>query len=111
MGSVGKYYKCPLCGRVGNGGYALDGVSESIGPICTGGPWSCLWQDMLDVSFIDAIDRHAKAFQAVIVQNGARTSPVQNIDPLVTRNICSFLFVNTDKELWRLYKAMAESNE
>ena len=34
MGSVGANYKCPLCGRVGNGGYALDGCN--IGPICTG---------------------------------------------------------------------------
>ena len=34
MGSVGEDYKCPLCGRVGNGGYALDGCN--VGPICTG---------------------------------------------------------------------------
>ena len=34
MGSVGEDYKCPLCGRVGNGGYAMDGVN--VGPICTG---------------------------------------------------------------------------
>ena len=27
-------YKCPLCGRVGNGGYDVDWLS--IGPICTG---------------------------------------------------------------------------
>ena len=34
MGSVWDYYKCPLCGRVGNGGYDVDGLD--IGPICTG---------------------------------------------------------------------------
>ena len=34
MGSVDANYKCPLCGRVGNGGYALDGCN--VGPICTG---------------------------------------------------------------------------
>ena len=34
MGSVAENYKCPLCGRVGNGGYDVDGLS--IGPICTG---------------------------------------------------------------------------
>ena len=34
MGSVGEDYKCPLCGRVGNGGYVLDGWN--VGPICTG---------------------------------------------------------------------------
>ena len=96
MGSVDEDYRCPLCGRVGNGGYAIDGMCESIGPICTEGPWSCLWQDVIDGNFIDAIDRHAKAFQAVTVQSGTRTSPVQNIDQMVMRNICSFLFVNAD---------------
>ena len=40
MGSVPDNYKCPLCGRVGNGGYALDGVDF---PICTEGHYSCLW--------------------------------------------------------------------
>ena len=40
MGSVGDDYKCPLCGRVGNGGYALDGLL--CGPICTEGTYSCL---------------------------------------------------------------------
>ena len=33
MGSVDETYKCPLCGRIGNGGYVMDG--EGIGPICT----------------------------------------------------------------------------
>ena len=33
MGSVGDHYKCPLCGRVGNGGYVIDGIN--VGPICT----------------------------------------------------------------------------
>ena len=33
MGSVGADYKCPLCGRVSNGGYAPDGIGY---PICTG---------------------------------------------------------------------------
>ena len=46
MGSVGGDYKCPLCGRVGNGGYALDGLL--CGPICTEGTYSCLWFQLLD---------------------------------------------------------------
>ena len=33
MGSVDDDYKCPWCGRVGNGGYAHDGAGY---PICTG---------------------------------------------------------------------------
>ena len=40
MGSVGHDYKCPLCGRMGNGGYAVDGIGF---PMCTGGDFSCLW--------------------------------------------------------------------
>ncbi len=44
MGSVGDDYKCPCCGRVGNGGYALDGINF---PICTGGEHSCLWFHVL----------------------------------------------------------------
>ena len=33
MGSVGKDFKCPLCGRKGHGGYAIDGVD--CGPVCS----------------------------------------------------------------------------
>jgi hypothetical protein len=40
MGSVGVDYKCPCCGRVGNGGYAVDGIGL---PVCTEGAYSCLW--------------------------------------------------------------------
>ena len=40
MGSVDRDYKCPLCGRVGNGGYLVDGMSY---PVCTDGDYSCLW--------------------------------------------------------------------
>ena len=48
MGSVPDDYKCPLCGRVGNGGYALDGVGF---PICTEGDFSCLWFQIMDLGF------------------------------------------------------------
>ena len=40
MGSVGPRYRCPWCGRVGNGGYAPDPIGY---PICTEGEYSCLW--------------------------------------------------------------------
>ena len=33
MGSVGKDFKCPLCGRKDHGGYAIDGVD--CGPVCS----------------------------------------------------------------------------
>ena len=39
IGSVGDDYRCPLCGRVGNGGYAVDVIGYTI---CTEGPYSCL---------------------------------------------------------------------
>ena len=41
MGSVSDDYRCPWCGRIGNGGYALDSVGY---PICTGGAFACLWR-------------------------------------------------------------------
>ena len=52
MATVGENHKCPLCGRIGNGSYAIgkwnwqlvvmDGVD--VGPICTGvnNRYSCL---------------------------------------------------------------------
>ena len=40
MGSVADDYRCPWCGRVGDGGYALDGLEG--GPMCTEGEYSCL---------------------------------------------------------------------
>ena len=40
MGSVGDTFKCPWCGRIGNGGYAHDAVGY---PVCTEGDHSCLW--------------------------------------------------------------------
>ena len=46
MGSVSGDYKCPLCGRKGNGGYALDGLL--CGPICTEGNYSCLRFQLCD---------------------------------------------------------------
>ena len=45
MGSVGRDYRCPLCGRVGNGGYAVDGFDY---PICTEGTHSCLWYQVME---------------------------------------------------------------
>ena len=40
MGSVGENYRCPLCGRVGMGGYALDGGPGR--PVCDQGPHNCI---------------------------------------------------------------------
>ena len=42
MGSVGDNYKCPWCGRVGNGGYAPDWLGY---PICTDSENACLWKE------------------------------------------------------------------
>ena len=55
MGSVGKDFKCPLCGRKGHGGYAIDGVD--CGPVCSertalGSP-SCM--DKLDEAWPEQI--------------------------------------------------------
>ena len=40
MGSVDDSFRCPWCGRIGNAGYAMDGIDY---PICTHGDYSCLW--------------------------------------------------------------------
>ena len=34
MGSVGRNYRCPICGRTGNGGYAFDHVGYPTCSIC-----------------------------------------------------------------------------
>ena len=39
MGSVGDDFMCPWCGRVGAGGYTIDGIKY---PLCTDGAHSCL---------------------------------------------------------------------
>ena len=39
MGSVSDDFMCPWCGRVGAGGYAIDGINY---PICTDGAHYCL---------------------------------------------------------------------
>ena len=39
MGSVGENYRCPLCGRTGHGGYAMDDIGY---PVCTRAGNSCL---------------------------------------------------------------------
>ena len=41
MGSVGPDHQCRVCGRVGNGGYVVDGFFR-FGPICTETSDSCL---------------------------------------------------------------------
>ena len=41
MGSVDRDYRCPWCGRIGNGGYVPDGLDY---PICTFGEFACLWR-------------------------------------------------------------------
>ena len=53
MGSVSDSYRCPLCGRTGNGGYHVDGLG--IGPICTEGPHACL-MGLCDGSWISVAD-------------------------------------------------------
>ena len=39
MGSVGDDYRCPLCGRIGMGGYSMDGINF---PVCTTGTFNCM---------------------------------------------------------------------
>ena len=48
MGSVSDNYRCPTCGRTGNGGYVLDGMRF---PVCNGGDNSCLGKLMDEDAF------------------------------------------------------------
>ena len=45
MGSFPANWRCPLCGRVGNGGYLMDGFPLAT---CTEGDFSCLWFQVQD---------------------------------------------------------------
>ena len=63
MGSVGRDYKCPWCGRVGNGGYAPDSVGY---PLCTGGTHSCLWYQVVDQSLTTLQEVRQRALEVVL---------------------------------------------
>ena len=65
MGSVGENYKCPLCGRVGNGGYSMDGIGF---PICTEGDYSCLWYQVIEKGLWPG-NIVAKALQKIFVKS------------------------------------------
>ncbi len=85
MGSVSEDYKCPLCGRIGNGGYALDSVGY---PICTGGEYACLDRILdKDISPVQCI---SAAIQGVL--NSSRSSAQPSRMPTtVYELIASFL--------------------
>ena len=68
MGSVSDNYQCPWCRRT-NGGYAPDGVDY---PICTQGPFSCLWHhwhdnDRTSETVVDLFD-NGRALHYVFVK-------------------------------------------
>ena len=68
MGSVSDDYKCPWCGRVGNGGYVIDGVTDY--PICTEGWHSCVWWSSMEQNICS---RH-QYFDTALQQMRARRS-------------------------------------
>ena len=37
---MGPDFRCPWCGRQGDGGYSPDDIGY---PVCSSGPFSCLW--------------------------------------------------------------------
>ena len=45
MTVVDEKYRCPLCGRTGNGGQMIDYINV---PVCTGGDYSCVWFKTMD---------------------------------------------------------------
>ena len=90
MGSVDRDYKCPLCGRVGNGGYLVDGMSY---PVCTDGDYSCLWHQFYDKGLSPA-QIVANALQKVFGK-----SKWGDLSGLVLVNIAKFVI--EDAELIR----------
>ena len=87
MGSVGKDYKCPLCGRVGNGGYSVDGIGY---PVCTDGDYSCLWHQFVDQGLSPA-QIVANAVQIVFVK-----SKFADLSKVVLVNIAKFVIEDAE---------------
>ena len=63
MGSVGRDYKCPWCGRIGNGGYAPDSLGY---PLCTGGTHSCLWYQVVGQSLTTLQEFRQRSLEVVL---------------------------------------------
>ena len=85
MGSVSEDYKCPLCGRIGNGGYALDSVGY---PICTGGEYACLDRILdKDISPVQCI---SAAIQGIL-NSGRSSAQPSRMPTTVYGLIASFL--------------------
>ena len=91
MGSVPDDYKCPLCGRVGNGGYAMDGVGF---PICTEGDFSCLWFQIM----------HHGLWPGQIIGNAIRK--IFWFKTKLPPNICELIaaFIHTGKKQSKTYR-------
>ena len=85
MGSVGPNYKCPWCGRVDNGGYAMDGIDIAI---CTEGDYSCLGYQVFNQD-LDRCQFQKRALEVVITirrphqQAGVTRSPARWSQELV----------------------------
>ncbi len=62
MGSVDRDYRCPWCGRRGNGGYSPDAVGY---PICAGGEFSGLWRQFVDLE-LDVVGFRSLQLQAIL---------------------------------------------
>ena len=81
MGSFPANWRCPLCGRVGNGGYVIDGFPRAT---CTDGDYSCLWFQVSDRG-LTAGQIYSNALEAVLQQHTLNT-------PELRRTLIAFLF-------------------
>ena len=75
MGSVGPDYRCPGCGRRGNGGYIIDGIEPPV-PLCTDGPVNCLWGKVQEHGW-GAREIVAEALHAVFRPKGGLSNPLR----------------------------------
>ena len=90
MGSVGRDYQCPWCGRVGHGGYAPDPLFY---PICTDGPHNCL-DRFCAASVSGATDMRTK--QLKVIFHGRSEPQLQQIVHELMPRIAIFLSDGSD---------------
>ena len=93
MGSVGPDFKCPWCGRVNNGGYALDSVGY---PLCVGGSHGCVDYQVMKQNLTTRRQYQTRALEVVLTirrphQQSDYSRYPKGWNYEVVYNVCYFL--------------------
>ena len=75
MGSFPANWRCPLCGRVDNGAYLLDGFPLAT---CTDGYFSCLWFQVQDRG-LTAGQIYSNALEVVLQRHPLNTPELRRL--------------------------------